>query len=211
MLLPGGMAEREPQPEPEPATSPVYPPPAGNTRKKGKRRSLCVICLRRCPAPCRTPLIHMLFYPTLGFAWLRRVCCCAKDRWYDTIRDPVGAATAVAGSVDDGSTDSSGKLIQGAFPLPFILRRLVQQEQLSVIISNTAEHKGWVQLMKQLGVTQHRFPTMDFEVPSVAHLHGGADAIHAALVDGENSVPCSPSLPACLPVSSSPLLSLVAR
>lgn len=57
--------------------------------------------------------------------------------------------------------------------MPAVLRRLVEEENVEVIVSCTAEHAGRTELMQELGLEYHNFPTEDFEVPSRANLERG--------------------------------------
>ena len=85
-------------------------------------------------------------------------------------------------AVQDTDIAVRGCLIQGAFPLSFVLRQLSEQG-VKVIVSNTAEHNGRRDLMKELGMAYHRpgSGTIDLSTPSVVDLTEGAGILHDAI------------------------------
>ena len=148
--------------------------PSELPRGVGPRKGRCCnpfVSLVKCfPLPLRRAVIHCAFLPTLGLLRLRTCCCGSRIRWYDRIDLP-------------GEPAEGGALIQGAFPLSFVLHRLANEEGVQMVVSNTAEHDGRQQLMQELQIAYHRpgGGTVDFAVPTVDILEEGAALLHEAI------------------------------
>eukprot|EP01046_Picozoa_sp_COSAG06_P024381 COSAG06_NODE_1984_length_7915_cov_3.829178_8_plen_286_part_00 len=171
-----------------PAAADVTEVTADEPRRQKKRGCVnpVVALLRCCPLPVRNVAIHCAFYPTLGLLRLRACCCGSRIRWYDRIDlGPEPDGDGSSGTEGDGgdAAPSEGGLIQGAFPLSFVLRRLATEEGVQVVVSNTAEHDGRQALLKELKISYHRpgGGTVDFAVPTVDKLEEGAAVLHEAI------------------------------
>jgi len=130
-----------------------------------------VAVLRRSPLSVQKAAIKVAFLPSLAILRCRagRSPEPAAIRWYDEL---------------ERNEDGSG-LIQGAFPLKFVLRRLAAEEGVALILSNCAEHPGELATIEQLGMSQSRHPTVDFACPSVEALEAGVAALGDAYKKGQ--------------------------
>eukprot|EP01100_Stratorugosa_tubuloviscum_P007652 TRINITY_DN315_c4_g1_i1.p1 TRINITY_DN315_c4_g1~~TRINITY_DN315_c4_g1_i1.p1 ORF type:complete len:243 (+),score=82.92 TRINITY_DN315_c4_g1_i1:78-731(+) len=113
--------------------------------------------VERLPTTIVKYIARLLFIPTLSFRLIEFFLFGSlKKPWWNKVDELI---------------------VLGAFPLPFLLPKLIQQENIKAVINCCEENKGPTDIYQKYGIVQLYIPTIDYLPPSLEDCKKAIDFI----------------------------------